>query len=324
MKQFFSIVFGGMSAIAVGIGASYLGLSGWRAISPHLTGLDWSRVAALADAVMSQPTDGTAISGMTRTVRWTASQEEDSVDATTMALTNSTSETVTARTYIVKDLSRTEDAPLASDASRLMPIASLTKLVTAAVAVQLIPPSTHIALTRNIMATYGNTADFKAGETFAAGDLMYPLLMVSSNDAAEALAQSYGRTKFIAAMNDFVRSIGAYRTYFVDPSGLSPQNVSTASDLAIILDWLRTNAPDVLSITRLKSKTVRDRTFVNPTHFLSWSNYAGGKNGYTPEANRTGASLFTAGKNKDLYAVVVLGSSSRDSDEFNLLRIATK
>ncbi|MEA2715254.1 MAG: hypothetical protein QOG91_282, partial [Candidatus Parcubacteria bacterium] len=96
-----------------------------------------------------------------------------------------------------------------------------------------------------------------------------------------------------------------------------------ASDLVIILDWLRKNDPSILAVTELKSKTVRNHTWVNPTHFLSLSNYAGGKNGYTPEANRTAASLFTMGKNKDLVAVVVLGSGSRDSDELRLLsRIA--
>jgi D-alanyl-D-alanine carboxypeptidase len=48
--------------------------------------------------------------------------------------------------------------------------------------------------------------------------------MVSSNDSAEALAQSYGRKEFIKEMNNFVNKIGAYKTYFVDPSGLSPKN----------------------------------------------------------------------------------------------------
>ena len=171
-----------------------------------------------------------------------------------------------------------------------------------------------------ILVTYGNTAQFRVGETFTAADLLYPLLMVSSNDAAEAYAQSYGRKKFIAAMNDFTQSIGAYRTSFSDPSGLSPRNVSTASDLATILGWLQKNDPEVIAVTQLKSKTLGSHTFVNPTHFLSWSNYAGGKNGFIPEANRTGASLFTMGKSKDLYAVVVLGSASRDSDEAQLLR----
>jgi D-alanyl-D-alanine carboxypeptidase len=143
--------------------------------------------------------------------------------------------------------------------------------------------------------------------------------MVSSNDAAEALAQDYGRAQFIAKMNEFAQYIGAYRTSFADPSGLSEKNVSTASDIALILEWLRKNDPGVIAVTMLKTKTVRTHTWTNPTHFLSWSNYAGGKNGYTDEANRTGAALFTIGKAKDIYAVVILGSSARDADMIKLL-----
>ena len=120
-------------------------------------------------------------------------------------------------------------------------------------------------------------------------------------------------------MNDFTQSIGAYRTYFADPSGLSAQNVSSANDLSIILKWINENQPEILKITKLKSKTVRAHTWVNPTHFLNWSNYAGGKNGYTPEADRTGAALFSMDHGSELYAAIVLGSESRDSDVIKLL-----
>jgi D-alanyl-D-alanine carboxypeptidase len=218
----------------------------------------------------------------------------------------------------VKKLSGGDD-PIAFNSDRLLPIASLTKLVTAEVARSSIVATEHITITDDVIATYGNTAGFRSGETTTAGDLIYPLLMVSSNDAAEAYAEFYGRKKFIQAMNDFAQSIGAYRTYFSDPSGLSAQNVSTANDMVVILDWLRVHDPGLLAITELKAKTIRSHTWINPTHFLSWSNYVGGKNGYTDEANRTAASLFTLGPNKDLVAVVVLGSSARDADELKLL-----
>jgi D-alanyl-D-alanine carboxypeptidase len=121
-------------------------------------------------------------------------------------------------------------------------------------------------------------------------------------------------------MNDFAQSIGAYRTYFDDASGLSPRNESTVDDLAIILDWIRKNDPAIISTTALKSKTVRDHTWVNPTHFLSWSYYIGGKNGYTDEADRTAASLFALNPVKNTYAVIVLGSANRDADMMKLLK----
>ncbi len=265
-----------------------------------------------------QPVDGTSVSGFHRVVRYTADQEENLIDEAALALPSGIAKNITASAYIVKDLT-TGSTALQSNAARLLPIASLTKLVTAVIARRLIPDSARITITGSVMATYGNTADFRAGETFSAADLLYPLLMVSSNDAAEAYAQFYGRAKFIQAMNDFTQSIGAYRTSFADPSGLDPENVSTANDMALILDWIRKNDPAIIATTAIHAETIRSHTWINPTHFLSWSYYIGGKNGYLPEAKDTGASLFYVGPDKDVYAVVVLNSDDRDGDVIRLL-----
>ena len=318
MRQFFYTVFGGLIAIACGIGIAYLGAAAWHFVRPRIDTIKIPVVGTAAVPVQTTGSDSTTISGMKRTIRFTADEEEDLINAAAQALPSAADKKITATAYIVKNLTR-GDTAIEHNADQLQPIASLSKLVTAAVVRRLIAPETRITLTQSIMATYGNTAEFKIGETLTAGDMMYPLLMVSSNDAAEAYAQSYGRKKFIQAMNDFTQSIGAYRTYFADPSGLSEKNVSTANDLAIILKWIHDNDPEIINITALKSKTIRSHTFINPTHFLSWSYYVGGKNGYTPEADRTAASLFALGKNKNLYAVIVLGSESRDGDELKLL-----
>lgn len=309
MKRFFITVFGGLFAIAAGLALSYGAGTIWRAAIS-----EW-RESALAE--------GTTIDGFRKLVRYTAHDEEDILSTTNLANLRAATGEVTAKSYLVKNLSRDEE-PLSKNADQLRPIASLTKLVTAVVARDLVAPNAKVNITKNIIATYGNTAGFRVGETFTSSDLLYPLLMVSSNDAAEALAQHYGRKRFIAKMNEFTQSIGAYRTYLVDPSGISPANVSTANDMAIILDWIRKNDPEILEITELKTKTVRNHTWVNPTHFLAWSNYNGGKNGYIPESNRTAASLFTVGKDKHQYAVILLGSSARDADEVRLLRKVTE
>lgn len=316
MKQFFVVVFGGLFAIGVGIGIAYGGVYAWRAIKPSLArmpGLSFSMVASALT-----PVDGTSISGTSRTIRYTASEEEDLINAASQALPSSADNRIGANAYILKNLTR-GDVTIQHNQDQLLPMASLTKLATAVVARKLIDPAERVTITREIMATYGNTALFRVGETFTASDLFYPLLMVSSNDAAEAFAQDYGRAKFIKAMNDWAQSIGAYRTYYADPSGLSPLNMSTANDLALMLEWIRKNDPTLIQITTLKAKTIRSHTWVNPTHFLSWSYYLGGKNGYTTEANRTGASLFALGKNKNVYAVIVLGSSNRDADVVKIL-----
>jgi D-alanyl-D-alanine carboxypeptidase len=331
MKQFFIIVFGGLSALGIGVGFAYGIKSAWPIISPAIQAIriPSANFSFLADVFSSASvsmkstvspgtTDGTSISGLSRTVRYTASEEEDLISTASLSLPSITDANVTADAYLVTSLNK-NDTPAMHNSDKIVPIASLSKLVTAIVARREIDPSARITITRNIMSTYGNTALFKVGETFTASDLYYPLLMVSSNDAAEAYAQFYGRAKFIQAMNDFTQSIGAYRTYFADPSGLSPLNVSSANDLVLILKWIEKNDPGIMDITKLKSKTVRAHTWVNPTHFLNWSNYAGGKNGYTPEADRTGAALFAMDHGTNLYAVIILGSESRDADVVKLL-----
>ena len=285
MKQFFYIVFGGLALVIVGLFCVRVGVA----------------VKSLKPVQVAKPVE-----------------EEDKVN-TTYYLWSEATTTIGAKAYMVMNVD--DGSTLVSKAGdTLMPVASLTKLVTAIIAKQYLDGETRITISQKTLDTYGNSAGFVNGEVFTADDLLYPLLMVSSNDAAEALAAAYGRKEFIKAMNDFTQSIGAYHTYFADPAGLSAGSVSTAHDLAIILKWIYTNQPGLLDITTEKIKIMRSHTWVNPTHFLSWSYYLGGKNGYTPEANRTGASIFKFGSTTPAYAVVVLGSQSRDSDVVSLVQ----
>ncbi len=318
MKQFFTILFGGLFAVATGIGIAYGASLVWHATVPLVVSIVGTTTAPTKSHITSTITDHTVITGVTRAIRYTASEEEDLFNAAAQSLPYSPDGRITAQAYILKNLT-VGDASIEYNVDRVLPIASLTKLATAVVARRLFAANERILIGPKIMATYGNTASFKSGEIFKAADLMYPLLMVSSNDAAEAFALAYGRDKFIRAMNDWAQSIGAYRTSFEDASGLSPRNVSTVNDLALMLDWIHTNDPAIIDITLMKSKTIRSHTWVNPTHFLSWSYYAGGKNGYTDEADRTSASLFRLGKNRNLYAAITLGSSNRDADVIKLL-----
>jgi len=199
----------------------------WQTTLAKLDEIHVPLMASIVQAVSPDTSDGTSISGLKRMVRYTANQEEDLLNAASISLVK-TGNNITAGSYIVTDLTQ-KKPPFVYNADRLLPIASLTKLITAVVAAKTFEPDDRISITPQIIATYGNTASFRNGETFRAADLLYPLLMVSSNDAAEAFARTAGRTQFLRDMNDFTQSIGAYRTHFSDPSGLSPDNVSTAA-----------------------------------------------------------------------------------------------
>ncbi len=230
---------------------------------------------------------------------------------------------ITAKSYIVINLDK-NSVLLEKDADRLLPIASITKLVTAVIAKKLLDENKSIEITKSMINTEGTSGHLRLGEKLKVKELFYPLLMVSSNDTAEALARAYGREKFIKEMNTWASSIGAYKTYFQDPSGLSPKNVSSARDLTLIANWIRKNEPELFEITLTKTKTVRAHTWVNPTHFLNLDAYKGGKNGFTPEAKLTNVSLFEAGNPPEIYSVVLLGSSLRDADTLDALQEALK
>ncbi len=320
MKYFFYLLVCGFSAGGCGIALAYGGILGWQKIAPNF-GFDKDSfsISRSITNMVEEARASTLLSGLTHTVRFSAHDEEDKSSKILMPVfSGSLNGSITADSYVLKNLN-TGTILTEYGADTVLPIASITKLVTAVIARRKIEPHKHIVISDEIISVYGNTAGFKEGETFRADDLLYPLLMVSSNDAAEAFAADYGRKEFIKAMNDFTQEIGAYRTYFADPSGLSSHNVSSANDFLVIIDWIRKNDPEIIEITAMKSKTVRVHTWVNPTHFLSWSYYLGGKNGYTPEAGRTAVSLFEIGQNKDLYAVVVLGSKTRDEDVAKIL-----
>jgi serine-type D-Ala-D-Ala carboxypeptidase (penicillin-binding protein 5/6) len=251
----------------------------------------------------------------------------ESLTAATADSSGASGSAISALAYSVQSLDK-DNVLIEKDSERLLPIASVTKLITAVVALKLFDADDTVTITAKVLNTEGSTGKFRLGEKYKIKEILYPLLLVSSNDAAEAIAQAYdaknGKGKFIKEMNNWVGEVGAYRTYFKDASGLSPQNVSTARDLSIIAKWIKENKPEIFDITLTKAKTIRSHTWMNPTHFLSLSSYTGGKNGYIPEARLTNVSLFELGSPKRLYSVVLLGSKARDKDTLSVLNSAVK
>ncbi|MEI6238537.1 MAG: serine hydrolase [bacterium] len=202
------------------------------------------------------------------------------------------------------------------------PIASITKVITAVVALEEIPPESSILITGSAIDVSTNSAKLKKGERIMAKDLLYPLLMTSSNAAAEALAIHYDRRDFISKMNEKAVSIGAWDTKFTDPSGLSQNNISTAADLFLITKWIHDYEPSILGITAERLKQLNKHTWTNKTHFLNLSSFVGGKIGFTDEAMKTATTIFelkdSMGKDR-LVAIIVLKSSNRDKDVLTLL-----
>jgi D-alanyl-D-alanine endopeptidase (penicillin-binding protein 7) len=124
----------------------------------------------------------------------------------------------------------------AKNIDAVVPIASLTKLMTAMVALDAqLPLSEMTVITKEDVDTIKHTQSrLHVGAMLTRGDLLRLALMSSENRAAAALSRAYpgGRSAFVAAMNRKATKLGMWHTEFVDGTGLSSANVSTAENLA--------------------------------------------------------------------------------------------
>ena len=181
-------------------------------------------------------------------------------------------------------------------------IASLSKLMTAVVALENYKPDDIVKISSSAISTFSTAGGLKEGEEIKMNDLLYVLLIESSNDAAEAFAEKMGRTKFISKMNEKARELGMNNTVFVNPSGLDvfedsseaifkESNISTPEDLKNLVKYILKNhsiISQVLSIseTEIKSQNGVVHRLENTNILLKESPvYLWGKTGYTKEAN---------------------------------------
>lgn len=224
---------------------------------------------------------------------------------------SSTIPTVTAEEYLVGNLD-TGEIYMKRDADEVFPIASLSKLITASVATYATSSDTKITITKPMLLPYGDAGHLAPGEIFTVSELLYPLLLESSNDAAEAFAIALGYDSFISQMNSFAKEIGMSSTSFEDPSGLSPENKSNAKDLFILAQYLYKNREDIIGITKnqdyyLASTSVRlEHELKNINPFSAEPNFLGGKTGRTNEAKETMISMFMYKHNNDSYPIVII------------------
>ncbi len=193
------------------------------------------------------------------------------------------------------------------------PIASITKLVTSAVATDV------IGIDKNVMAPNA--------EYYKLGDLFYPLLLRSDNAVAKRMATQVGYGYFISNMNAYVKSVGMTQTSFKDASGLSPKNVSTALDLAKLAKHLHDKKSFILDITNESDMTITSTNgakwnMTNQNRLAGDPHFKGGKLGYTDEAEQTAVSLFSVplGDETRLVSVVILRSKDWKQDTRTLLR----
>lgn len=218
------------------------------------------------------------------------------------------------------------------NADQKVPMASLTKIMTAVVALENPRPDDKYIVREQILVGE-NSMYLTAGEILSLEELLYGLILVSANDAAEVLADNYknGRVEFIKAMNNKVEALGIKDTNFTNPSGLQGDGdqFTTAYDLLVITKYALSNFELFRKVASTFEYTVSDtayhkaRYLQNETNLLTtYPGVKGVKTGYTPEA---GLCLVTYLEHNNHKIIgILLGSNNRRQEMKELLDYSLK
>jgi len=209
-----------------------------------------------------------------------------------------------------------------------LPIASLTKIMTAVIVWERLDPNAIVTIHPSAVKVDGQRQDLYPNETMSVRTLMQLMLIRSSNDAAYALrdyATEHG-IDMIVEMNNKAQSLGMHNTHFTDPAGLDDAAFSTASDLAKEVSYaLQYDA--IWNASRQPTATIESadgkisHDIKSTDQLLGVLNdIVGGKTGYTDGALGCMILIVNAPTSGDKLIAVVLGSTARFDAMKNLVQ----
>nr|WP_246333982.1 D-alanyl-D-alanine carboxypeptidase family protein [Thermoactinomyces mirandus] len=208
------------------------------------------------------------------------------------------------------------------NADNPMLIASLTKIMTAIVAIENGDLNERVTVSPNAEGVEGSSIYLKAGEKIPLHTLLYGLMLRSGNDAATAIAEHIGGSVegFVYLMNEKAAYLGLEHTHFANPHGLDhPEHYSSAKDLAILTAYALKN-PVFQEIVKTEVKTVYwpgekwKRKFYNKNKMLRFYKWADGvKTGFTKKARRTLVSSATKDGHQLITVTLNDGDDWKDS-----------
>ena len=226
------------------------------------------------------------------------------------------------------------------NSAKRIPIASITKLMTALVATELLQPDDPIPIGWDVLVGKGISGKFIAGETLSLEDAIHAILIASNNEVAAAIAKTVGTESFIEKMNDRARALAMHDTHFVNTTGLDPEkesesiNYATASDVAKLLQYILSDKKDIFTILKKQEyavttgNTKRTVLMQNTNELLSNRETAlrviGGKTGTTPRAKSNLITIAETPSQKGYLITVILNSKNAFIDTQNLLRYLSK
>jgi D-alanyl-D-alanine carboxypeptidase (penicillin-binding protein 5/6) len=197
-------------------------------------------------------------------------------------------------------------------------IASITKIMTAVVALENGKLTDKVTTSNNAYRVEGSSIYLKLGEKLSLEDMLYGLMLRSGNDAAVAIAEHIGGSLegFIYLMNKKAEELGMTETIFNNPHGLDDheEHYSSARDMAILTAYAMNNE-DFAQIVGAKKWTAPlegskwGRDWHNKNRMLSKYPYAEGvKTGYTKRAKRT----LVSSANKDGHRLIAVTLNAPD------------
>ncbi len=231
---------------------------------------------------------------------------------------------------VLVDQAGKEKVLLAKNVDQSLPIASVSKLMTANVVLNNYDLAKEIMISKSAVEQEENLGKLIVGSTLTVEQLLYPLLMESSNDAAYALFNDYdgmNRERFISLMNAAAQDLGLTNTYFFNPTGLEPDedketkglNYSTAADL-VKLAKESLKMPLIWEVLQTPRINLYGPTLVNGNQLLGKvSGILGGKTGYTEKAQGCFLLVVEAPKSKGVLINVILGTADRFSEMEKLI-----
>lgn len=193
------------------------------------------------------------------------------------------------------------------------PIASISKLFTALSVLE--SPTQHdsFIIQQSDINTEGRSGKLTAGDKMTPYELLFPLLIESSNDAAKAIARQ-SKDSLAQTVTHLKETLSLQQTTITEPSGLSPHNTSTVQDLASFYAYLKQRQPHILDITTLRTYISSHTGYINNDPAVTFDSFLGGKHGFTPEAGRTFVGAFDTGSDAKGVGIVILGSENLMGD----------
>lgn len=229
----------------------------------------------------------------------------------------------TATSTILMDID-TNRIIYASNINNIRSVASISKIMTAILAIESNKIDDIVTIGEEISDAYGSGIYIKAGEKIKLKDLVYGLMLRSGNDAALAIANHVSGSvdRFVESMNQKAKMIGMNNTTFNNPSGLDEDkgNYSTAYDMAILTSYAMKNKvyQEITRTKRYKLKTnlnYYDWTNKNKLLF-NYKYITGGKTGFTKKARRT---LVTTASKQNMNLLVVTLNDGNDFEDHKAL-----